>query len=187
MQCSSWAEDGFEIGVAVNVSAVQLESDRFVQDVADALQESAIDPRCLTIEITETALMRDPEETAERLRAIKHLGVRLSIDDFGTGYSSLAYLQRFPVDELKIDRSFVSKLTGGADSDALIRTFVQLGKSLAIETIAEGIEDQDQLSQLRAEHCDFGQGFLFAKPLTAADCQEFLERWRPHASANAHS
>jgi len=115
MQCSSWAEDGFEIGVAVNVSAVQLESDRFVQDVADALQESGIDPRCLTIEITETALMRDPEETAERLRAIKQLGVRLSIDDFGTGYSSLAYLQRFPVDELKIDRSFVSKLTGGDD------------------------------------------------------------------------
>jgi diguanylate cyclase (GGDEF)-like protein len=187
MQCSSWAEDGFEIGVAVNVSAVQLESDRFVQDVADALQESGIDPRCLTIEITETALMRDPEETAERLRAIKQLGVRLSIDDFGTGYSSLAYLQRFPVDELKIDRSFVSKLTGGADSDALIRTFVQLGKSLAIETIAEGIEDQDQLSQLRAEHCDVGQGFLFAKPLAAADCQEFLERWRPHASAEARS
>ena len=99
----------------------------------------------LTIEITETALMRDAEKTAERLRAIKELGVRLSIDDFGTGYSSLAYLQRFPVDELKIDRSFVSQIESTAQRDALIRTFVQLGRSLAIETIAEGIEDQAQL------------------------------------------
>jgi diguanylate cyclase (GGDEF)-like protein len=181
LQCAVWGQDGFEIGVAVNVSAVQLETDRFVQDVADALFESGISPSALTIEITETALMRDADETAKRLRAIKELGVRLSIDDFGTGYSSLAYLQRFPVDELKIDRSFVSQLAGGADDEALIRTFVQLGKSLAIETIAEGIEDQGQLEQLRAEHCDVGQGFLFAKPLSAADCDEFLRSWMPAA------
>lgn len=179
MQCATWAQDGFEIGVAVNVSAVQLETDRFVQDVTAALSESGICPSALTIEITETALMRDADQTAKRLRAIKELGVRLSIDDFGTGYSSLAYLQRFPVDELKIDRSFVSQLAGGTDNDALIRTFVQLGKSLAIETIAEGIEDQVQLEQLRAEHCDVGQGFLFAKPLAAADCEPFLRTWLP--------
>ena len=181
MQCASWAENGFEIGVAVNVSAIQLETDRFVQDVADALSESGICPSALTIEITETALMRDADETAKRLRAIKELGVRLSIDDFGTGYSSLAYLQRFPVDELKIDRSFVSQLAGGADNEALIRTFVQLGKSLAIETIAEGIEDQVQLEQLRAEQCDVGQGFLFAKPLASEDCEQFLRSWLPGA------
>jgi diguanylate cyclase (GGDEF)-like protein len=179
LQCAAWARDGFEIGVAVNVSAVQLETNRFIQDVADALSESGIRPSALTIEITETALMRDADETAKRLRAIKELGVRLSIDDFGTGYSSLAYLQRFPVDELKIDRSFVSQLAGGADNDALIRTFVQLGKSLAIETIAEGIEDQAQLEQLRADHCDVGQGFLFAKPLAPADCDQFLRSWLP--------
>jgi len=182
-QCQNWWSQGFEVGVAVNVSAVQLESDQFVQDVAAALFESGIDPHALTIEITETALMRDTEKTAERLRAIKELGVRLSIDDFGTGYSSLAYLQRFPVDELKIDRSFVSKLAESGDSDALIRTFVQLGKSLAIETIAEGIEDQEQLSHLQAEHCDVGQGFLFARPLTVTDSAEFLERWFPRAAA----
>jgi diguanylate cyclase (GGDEF)-like protein len=188
MQCSSWAEEGFQIGVAVNVSAVQLETDRFVQDVAEALAESGIAPNALTIEITETALMRDAEETAERLRAIKALGVRLSIDDFGTGYSSLAYLQRFPVDELKIDRSFVSQLAGeSADSDALIRTFVQLGKSLDIETIAEGIEDQEQLSHLRAEHCDVGQGFLFAQPLAPGECQQFLQRWLPAGAARIDS
>ena len=179
--CVAWSRERLDIGVAVNVSAVQLETDRFVQDVADALAETGIEPASLTIEITETALMRDPERTAERLRAIKQLGVRLSIDDFGTGYSSLAYLQRFPVDELKIDRSFVSQLQSTAQRDALIRTFVQLGRSLAIETIAEGIEDQEQLSRLRAEHCDIGQGFLFARPMEANQCRQFLERWGPEA------
>jgi diguanylate cyclase (GGDEF)-like protein len=175
--CAAWSRERLDIGVAVNVSAVQLETDRFVQDVADALAESGIEPASLTIEITETALMRDADRTAERLRAIKKLGVRLSIDDFGTGYSSLAYLQRFPVDELKIDRSFVSQLQSTEQRDALIRTFVQLGRSLAIETIAEGIEDQEQLSRLRAEHCDIGQGFLFARPMEASQCRQFLERW----------
>jgi diguanylate cyclase (GGDEF)-like protein len=187
LQLAAWVEHGFDVGVAVNVSAVQLETDRFVQDVADALSESGIRPSALTIEITETALMRDAEETAKRLRAIKELGARLSIDDFGTGYSSLAYLQRFPVDELKIDRSFVSQLAGGADSGALIRTFVQLGKSLTIETIAEGIEDECQLQQLRAAQCGFGQGFLFAKPLAAADCDEFLRSWLPAVARVAES
>jgi diguanylate cyclase (GGDEF)-like protein len=174
--CADWARDdaGVGVGVAVNVSAVQLETDRFIDDVAAALAQSGLDPGALTIEITETALMRDAEQTAQRLRAIKGLGVRLSIDDFGTGYSSLAYLQRFPVDELKIDRSFISQIEG-TSRDALIRTFVQLGRSLDIETIAEGIEDTEQLVQLQAEHCDIGQGFLFARPMEAADCRKFLE------------
>ena len=175
--CATWVSEGLEIGVAVNVSAVQLEHDSFVQDVADALAQSGIEAESLTIEITETALMRDAEQTAERLRAIKQLGVRLSIDDFGTGYSSLAYLQRFPVDELKIDRSFVSQIESSAQRDALIRTFVQLGRSLKIETIAEGIEDQAQLSRLQAERCDIGQGFLFARPMEAEQCREFVECW----------
>jgi diguanylate cyclase (GGDEF)-like protein len=186
--CAGWGRDGLDIGVAVNVSAVQLETDGFIQDVSDALSESGIDPSSLTIEITETALMRDADRTAERLRAIKELGVRLSIDDFGTGYSSLAYLQRFPVDELKIDRSFVSQLESTAQRDALIRTFVQLGRSLAIETIAEGIEDQAQLSRLQAEHCDIGQGFLFARPMASDECRQFLERWiaaAPRSTARA--
>jgi diguanylate cyclase (GGDEF)-like protein len=180
--CANWARDGLEIGVAVNVSAIQLEHDQFVQDVADALAESGIDASSLTIEITETALMRDADKTAERLRTIKSLGVRLSIDDFGTGYSSLAYLQRFPVDELKIDRSFVSQIESSAQRDALIRTFVQLGRSLKIETIAEGIEDQNQLQRLQAEHCDIGQGFLFARPMEADQCRDFVERWAASGS-----
>ncbi len=175
--CANWARDGLDIGVAVNVSAVQLEHEQFAQDVADALTESGISPASLTIEITETALMRDADKTAELLRAIKRLGVRLSIDDFGTGYSSLAYLQRFPVDELKIDRSFISQIESTTQRDALIRTFVQLGRSLEIETIAEGIEDQAQLARLQEERCDVGQGFLFARPMEADQCREFVERW----------
>ena len=187
--CAAWAREGLEHRRRRSTSRPS--SSRPIassQDVADALTESGIEPASLTIEITETALMRDAERTAERLRAIKQLGVRLSIDDFGTGYSSLAYLQRFPVDELKIDRSFVSQLQSTVQRDALIRTFVQLGRSLEIETIAEGIEDQEQLSRLRAENCDIGQGFLFARPMEANQCRQFLERWAaaaPGGSARA--
>ena len=109
--------------------------------------------------------MSNTEETAERLTQAKELGVRIAIDDFGTGYSSLAYLQRFPVDALKIDRSFISRMGQDPEGETLIRTLVQLGKSLAIETLAEGIEQSCELSLLREESCDSGQGFLFARPL----------------------
>jgi diguanylate cyclase (GGDEF)-like protein len=176
-QCAAWAESGLSIGVSVNVSAVQLEADGFVSDLTAALSASRLDPGALTIEITETALMRDANRTVQRLREIKLLGVRLSIDDFGTGYSSLAYLQRFPVDELKIDRSFISRVADGSEGDALLRTFVQLGKSLTIETIAEGIEEPAQLSVLQAERCDKGQGFLFARPMEPEACERFFETW----------
>jgi diguanylate cyclase len=103
--------------------------------------------------------------------------VRVAIDDFGTGYSSLAYLQRFPVDALKIDRSFISKMRDDLEGETLIKTLVQLGKSLSIETLAEGIEQANELSLLRAESCDTGQGFLFARPLDTAECESFLENW----------
>ena len=119
--------------------------------------------------------MRNVEETARRLAAIKRLGVRIAIDDFGTGYSSLAHLQRFPVDALKIDRSFIAGLSENKDGETLIHTLVQLGKALSIETLAEGIEQQHQLSTLRNEDCDSGQGFLFARPLDAAEMGAFLE------------
>jgi EAL domain-containing protein (putative c-di-GMP-specific phosphodiesterase class I) len=131
----------------------------------------------LTLEITETTLMRDPKETAVRLAAIKELGVRLAIDDFGTGYSSLSHLQQLPVDSLKIDRSFICQLNDNPDGEKLIRTLVQLGKALSIETLAEGIEQQDELSLLRDEQCDSGQGFLFAKPLTVDAASAFLKSW----------
>jgi diguanylate cyclase (GGDEF)-like protein len=176
-QGAEWRAAGREIGVAVNVAARQLDRDEFVDEVGEALSESGLEPYALTIEITETTIMANAEETAGRLAAIKELGVRVAIDDFGTGYSSLSYLQRFPVDALKIDRSFISKIRNDAEGETLIRTLVQLGKSLSIETLAEGIEQAHELSLLREESCDTGQGFLFARPLDMAECEAFLENW----------
>jgi EAL domain-containing protein (putative c-di-GMP-specific phosphodiesterase class I) len=125
--------------------------------------------------------MRDVEQTARRLEAIKELGARIAIDDFGTGYSSLAHLQRFPVDALKIDRSFVSGLSRNHEGETLIQTLVQLGKALSIETFAEGIEEQEELALLREQDCDNGQGFLFAKPLDPPAAEAFLRDWSADA------
>jgi EAL domain-containing protein (putative c-di-GMP-specific phosphodiesterase class I) len=136
-----------------------------------------LDADSLTIEITETALMRDIAQTAERLATVKELGVRIAIDDFGTGYSSMAHLQRFSVDALKIDRSFITQMTHNQEGETILRTLVQLGKALSIETLAEGIEQAHELSLLQGERCDSGQGFLFARPLEAADAAAFLGEW----------
>ncbi|MGO9449198.1 MAG: putative bifunctional diguanylate cyclase/phosphodiesterase [Solirubrobacteraceae bacterium] len=176
-QGAAWRAAGYPIGMAVNVSGRQLDTDQVVVDIEEALTHSGLDPEALTIEITETTLMRNIEETARRLTQIKALGVRIAIDDFGTGYSSLAHLQRFPVDALKIDRSFILGLKDNQEGETLIRTLVQLGKSLAIETFAEGIEQQEELSLLRGEDCDSGQGFLFARPLDVPATEKFLQNW----------
>jgi diguanylate cyclase (GGDEF)-like protein len=180
-QGAEWRSRGRELGVAVNVSGRQLDSEGFVDDVRDALAASRLPADSLTLEITETAIMRNVEATARRLLAIKALGARIAIDDFGTGYSSLAHLQRFPVDAIKIDRSFTSRLTANPEGETLIHTLVQLGKALALETLAEGIEQQQELSLLREEHCDSGQGFLFAHPLDAAAAEMFVESWSAQA------
>jgi diguanylate cyclase (GGDEF)-like protein len=176
-QGAAWRTAGYPIDMAVNVSARQLDSDQFIDDVAHALTNSGLDPQALTIEITETTLMRNTKETARRLTAVKQLGVRVAIDDFGTGYSSLAHLQRFPVDALKIDRSFIAGLQHNEEGETLIRTLVQLGKSLSIETFAEGIEQQHELSLLQGEDCDSGQGFLFSRPLDVAATEAFFRSW----------
>ena len=122
----------------------------------------------LTIEITETTLMRNGDDTARHLNALKHLGVRIAIEDFGTGYSSLAHIQRLPLDSLKIDHSFISGLAHDAHGETLSRTPVQLGTALSIATFAEGIEQQQELPPLQGEDCDSGQGFLFTRPLDVA-------------------
>ncbi len=177
-QGAAWREAAYPIGIAVNVSGRQLDSDQVIADIEAALSDSDLEPAALTIEITETTLMRNIEETARRLTAIKALGVRIAIDDFGTGYSSLAHLQRFPVDALKIDRSFILGLKHNQEGETLIHTLVQLGKALSIETFAEGIEQDDELSLLRGEDCDSGQGFLFARPLDVAATEAFLQSWK---------
>jgi diguanylate cyclase (GGDEF)-like protein len=183
-QAAAWHAEGHPLGVAVNVSGRQLDTDGLVQDIEDVLADTGLPPRALTIEVTETTLMRSVEETAERLAAIKRLGVRIAIDDFGTGYSSLAHLKRFPVDALKIDRSFIAGLAGNDEGPTLIHTVVQLGKALAMETVAEGIEAPDELALLQQESCDSGQGFLFARPLEAAQALAFFAAWeRANAAA----
>jgi diguanylate cyclase (GGDEF)-like protein len=176
-QGAKWRAASYPIGMAVNVSGRQLDTDQLIADIEGALSDSGFDPGALTIEITETTLMRNVEATARRLTAIKALGVRIAIDDFGTGYSSLAHLQRFPVDALKIDRSFISGLTHNEEGETLIHTLVQLGKALSIETFAEGIEQQQELSLLRDQDCDSGQGFLFARPLDVEATEAFLQNW----------
>ncbi len=176
-QSVCWREAGHPIGIAVNVSARQLDGEEFVADVRRVLSDSGLDPDALTLEITETALMRDTDATVLRLAALKDLGVRIAIDDFGTGYSSMAHLQQFPVDALKIDRSFITQMTHNREGETILRTLVQLGKALSIETLAEGIEQARELTLLQGESCDSGQGFLFARPLDAADTTTFLANW----------
>jgi diguanylate cyclase (GGDEF)-like protein/PAS domain S-box-containing protein len=167
-QAADWHRRGHTLSMSVNVSARQLETDVLLDDVRRALDSSGLTPGSLIIEVTETTLMRDVQATVGRLRALKELGVSIAIDDFGTGYSSLAYLQQFPVDALKIDRSFVAAMTNDAASAALIHTLVELGRALGLETLAEGIEDVDQLQRLRNEQCNQGQGFLISHPMEAS-------------------
>jgi EAL domain-containing protein (putative c-di-GMP-specific phosphodiesterase class I) len=173
-QGAHWHGLGYQLDVSVNVSARQLETDQLIEDIRCALELSRFDARSLIIEITETAIMKNVSEVVPRLRALKAIGVRIAIDDFGTGYSSLAYLQQFPVDTLKIDRSFISTMSDSPESGALVRTLVQLGKSLGLETLAEGIEESEQRSQLEREQCDSGQGYIFARPLEAQAVEPFL-------------
>jgi len=176
-QAAAWRDLGYPIAIAVNVSGRQLDTDELIDDIREALTASSLHPAALTIEITETTLMRNIDETAQRLAEIKQLGVGIAIDDFGTGYSSLAHLQRFPVDALKIDRSFISGLSHNQEGETLLRTLVQLGKALSIKTFAEGIEQHRELSLLKDERCDNGQGFLFARPLGVAATETFLANW----------
>jgi EAL domain-containing protein (putative c-di-GMP-specific phosphodiesterase class I) len=154
--------------VSVNLSPRQVADANVVADVMIALRDTGLPPECLTLEITESALMQDIESTTATLAALKAIGLRLAIDDFGTGYSSLSYLRRFPVDILKIDRSFVATLDSSETEAALVRSILSLGRTLELETIAEGIEREGQLRELQALGAHLGQGYFFARPLDAA-------------------
>ena len=149
----------------VNVSGRQVAEPAFVAVVAEVLSEPGLEPDRLVLEFTENVLMQDTEATMSTLRALKGLGIRLAIDDFGTGYSSLSYVRQFPIDVLKIDRSFVWSMAQGPDEIALMQSILNLSETLHLETVAEGIEDAGQLAELRKLGADLGQGFLFAKPV----------------------
>jgi diguanylate cyclase (GGDEF)-like protein len=175
-QAARWHARGHHIDLAVNFSARQLEDPGVLGDIRAALGENDLDPATLMVEITETAIMRDADATAARLRTVRELGVRIAIDDFGTGYSSLGYLSQFPVDLLKIDRSFVAAIAESPEGGALTHMLVELGKTLGLETLAEGIEHETQYAQLLAERCDSGQGFLVAEPLAGDELGRFLDQ-----------
>ncbi len=182
-QAASWQLQGYRTTMSVNVSMRQLETDGLVKDIEEALAASNFEPGSLVIEVTESTLMRDANATVSRLRKLKELGVMIAIDDFGTGYSSLAYLRQFPVDVLKIDRTFVAEMDGTPNSAALIHTLVELSRTLGLTTVAEGIEDDSQLEGLRNEQCDSGQGFIFSRPVEPAAIEAFLSRTHGAAAA----
>jgi multiple sugar transport system substrate-binding protein len=165
---------GRPLGMSVNVSGVQLQDSGFVATVSLALEEADLAPESLTLEITESVMALDDEAVTRRLRQLKGLGVRLSIDDFGTGFSSLSSIARFPVDEVKIDQSFVHALDGDRQHATLMRSIVRLAHSLKLTTIAEGVELEEQSRQVAAAGCDHAQGYLFARPMDARQASAYL-------------
>ncbi len=166
-QMATWHARGDTIDISVNVSARQLDDDAIVEHIREALQLSGLTATSLIIEVTETTLMRDTYSAVARLQAIKNLGASIAIDDFGTGYSSLGYLRQFPVDCIKIDKSFTNAIETSPESRALVRTFVQLGRDLGLKTLAEGVETSGEMDILQSAHVDEAQGFLLARPLEA--------------------
>jgi EAL domain-containing protein (putative c-di-GMP-specific phosphodiesterase class I) len=176
-QASRWArEHGIATRIAVNLSIRQFYQKDLLKTIADALADAGLAPHALELEITESIAMSRVDVVERLLGGIRDLGVELSIDDFGTGYSSLAYLKRFPVQRLKIDRAFVRDLGRDADSAAIVRSVVALGHGLSMRIVAEGVETEEQLALLRALGCDEYQGFLFARPMDAAAVPALLGR-----------
>jgi diguanylate cyclase (GGDEF)-like protein len=173
-QAAAWRAEGLTLGISVNVSAHQLNRREFAEDVQRSLASSGIEPSSLTLEITETALVRDVPAACERLEEVKALGVRVAIDDFGTGYASLSHLQRMPVDILKIDRSFVAALGDGGQSRELLAAILGVGQSLSLSVVAEGIEEDEQRITLEAMGCEMAQGFLLGHPGPAHEIEALM-------------
>ena len=185
-QVRDWKDRlGFEIEVAVNISSQQLYQSDLKKTVMRALFEAAIKPNLLQLELTESLLMRDVQDTIETLTYLKEAGVSLAIDDFGTGYSSLSYLKRFPLDALKIDQSFVAELADNNDDAAICAAIIAMAHRLGLQVIAEGIETDYQLNFLRDQGCELGQGYLLGKPLPAAAFEHAVTSRRKHRMATS--
>lgn len=176
-----WQQQGLPlISMSVNLSALQIQSDDFLHQVTNVLKESQLAPHWLDLEITESSIMRNVDETIEKLTALHDLGIQLSIDDFGTGYSSLSYLKRFPLDKLKIDRSFVSEIDVDQDDAMICNTIISMAKSLNLKVVAEGAETEAHLTCLRAYGCDIYQGYYFSRPVPAHEMEALLAQQQPH-------
>jgi diguanylate cyclase (GGDEF)-like protein len=169
-QCKEWQREGFPpLRVAVNVSASQFRQGNLLAVIHQAVNDAGLDPRCLELELTESAVMTNPEESTGILQKLNTMGVMVSVDDFGTGYSSMSYLRRFPIDKLKIDRGFVKDLMTRADDASIVQAIISLAHSLRLKVVAEGVETPEQLHSLKSMGCDQYQGFHFSPPLTAND------------------
>jgi EAL domain-containing protein (putative c-di-GMP-specific phosphodiesterase class I) len=175
-QVRSWRIDGLGvIPMAVNVSALQFSSKTFVDQVANAIQAAKIPAASLELELTESMILDRPDLAVIKMKNLKELGVSLALDDFGTGYSNLHYLTKFPLDVLKVDRSFTSDLPNNPDAVSVARAIITLGESLGLQVVAEGVETREQADFLRRAGCCIGQGYLFSRPLTRQQCSEWLK------------
>ena len=175
-QLKAWQDQGLaKVPVAVNLSALEFRQRDVAAEIAAVLQETGLAPQYLEIELTESVLMHQTGQTLNTLHAVKALGVGISIDDFGTGYSSLAYLKRYPIDKLKIDRSFVTDTPGSADDVAIVTAIIQMARSLQLKTVAEGVETQGQIALLKELGCDVIQGFVVSVPMDETIAREWLE------------
>ena len=175
-QARAWQDAGLPpLPIAVNVSAVEFRDKGFVEGVRTVLAETGLEARYLELELTEGVLMHDAESTALVLQELKSMGVHLAVDDFGTGYSSLNYLRQFPIDVLKIDRSFIEQITSNPEDSAMVSAIINMGKSLKHVVVAEGIETQLQRAYLQAHRCAEGQGYFFSPPLVAAQFAQLLQ------------
>jgi EAL domain-containing protein (putative c-di-GMP-specific phosphodiesterase class I) len=185
-QARKWQDDGLTaVSVAVNVSAVQFRREGFSELVRQVLLDTGLAPQYLELELTESLLLSSADVTLAVLRELKDMGLSLAIDDFGTGYSSLSYLKQFPVSKLKIDRSFVRDVALNPDDAAITTAIISMARSLNLKVIAEGVEDEAQMSFLRAHHCDEVQGYYFSKPLVADAVADKLRAEHSEARVNS--
>jgi EAL domain-containing protein (putative c-di-GMP-specific phosphodiesterase class I) len=175
-QARAWQDAGLpHLRMAVNVSALEFREKGFVANVRTILSDTGLRPQYLVLELTERVLMENAESTAVLLEELKTMGVHLAVDDFGTGYSSLSYLRQFPIDVLKIDQSFIQKITSNLNDSTIIAAIIAMGRNLKHIVIAEGIETLEQVAYLQSQHCEEGQGFLLSPPVGAAQFGHLLE------------
>jgi EAL domain-containing protein (putative c-di-GMP-specific phosphodiesterase class I) len=175
-QAREWQDAGLPfMRISVNVSAPEFRAKTFLEGISTTLSETGLEARYLDLELTEGVLMENAKSTVAVLQGLKLMGIQLAVDDFGTGYSSLSYLQQFPIDVLKIDKSFVQQISDDPNDSAIVSAIIDMGRNLKQRVIAEGIETQEQLAFLQAHHCTEGQGFLFSRPVAAAQLADLLE------------
>ena len=183
----AWQRQGLPaICMAVNLSLCQLTDDNLLKDIKEALEESGMDPNLLELEITESMVMHNPQRLIAVLNNIREMGVRLAIDDFGTGYSSLAQIKNFPINTLKVDRSFIRNLPKDFDNKAITEAIIIMGKNLKLTVVAEGVETKEEENFLREQVCDEMQGFYFSKPIAPDKFADLLRNHHSNSSKKVH-